>query len=67
MTIESNQRLLRMHFGFEAVFGGSKEGVAKVHFIHKDRTTLSKSEIHRPRLLNVLGGAEEEQRGWEIG
>jgi hypothetical protein len=58
---------MRMHFGFEAVFGGSKEGVAKVHFIHKDRTTLSKSEIHRPRLLNVLGGAEEEQRGWEIG
>ena len=32
----------------------------KIHFMHKDRTTLSKSEIHRPRLLNVLGGAEED-------
>jgi hypothetical protein len=60
---------MRMQSGFEAVLGGSKEGLAKAHFfiIHKDRTTLSKSETRGPRLLNVLGGAEEEQRGWGTG
>ncbi len=39
----------------------------KVHFIHKDRTTPSNSEPSRSRLTNVLGGAEEEHRGWETG